>query len=143
MPLRLTTIFLLASVAAAHAQHQPHQNQPQKTGGTPASQMADRAHANSDVLDATSGGTVGIYEAPDASQKPSGAQPLIRRPLLNGTPSDALLHYPYGRYAPTLGNVDPNSMANPLARNAPAALPPPGSFRPPALGSQPAFSRGR
>ena len=160
MQLRLITALLLASVTAAQAQHlSQHQAQPQNSATTPASQMAARASANaSQGLDAASGGMAGLYASPDdtSSDQPSDAQRIIRGSV-NGKPGDPVLHYPYGRYQPTLGNVDPNSLgntlANPLARGAPGTVSPPlqtnvpafspGFSRPFGTGAGPAFSHGR
>ena len=158
MQLRLPAFLLLASVTAAQAQNlSQHQTQPQNSGSTPASQMAARANANANqILDAASGGTASLYASPDdtSSDQPSGAQRLIPGQV-NGTLGDPVLHYPYGRYQPTLGNVDPNSLANPLVRSAPGTASSPSPFRPnvPAFspgftpsfgtGGGPAFSRGR
>ena len=158
MQLRLTTALLLASVTAAQAQHlSQHQAQPQNSATTPASQMAARASANaSQGLDAASGGMASLYASPDDTSPtlPSGPQRLIRGPAngqVNGTPNDPVLHYPYGRYQPTLGNVDPNSLANPFVRGAPGTASPPSPFRgnspgfSPTFGTAgvPAFGRGR
>jgi hypothetical protein len=159
MQLRLTTALLLASVTAAQAQHLPQHQAPSK-GTTPASQMADRARANTNpnqVLDAASGGMASLVSPDDASPAPpSGTQRLIRGEV-NGTPRDPVLHYPYGRYQPTLGNVDPNSLgnslanplANPVTRSAPVTTLPPPAFKAnapafsPGFGTAPAFARGR
>lgn len=117
MRLRLATALLLASAAAAQAQlHTPN------TGaGTPASQMAGRAAANANqVRDAAANGMASLYASPDdtKSQQPSDAQRIIRGQV-NGTAGDPALHYPYGRYGATLGNVNPNSLANPFLRPTP------------------------
>jgi hypothetical protein len=123
MRLNLATALLLASVTAAQAQLQTP-NQSQNTGGsTPASQMAGRAAANANqVRDAAANGMASLYTSPESDQ-PSATQRVIRGPAnsqLNGTPSDPVLHYPYGRYGASLGNVNPNSLANPFTRGAPA-----------------------
>lgn len=151
--MRLATVLLLASVTAAQAQllSQHHA----KTG-TPASQMADRAHANANkVRDAAANGITSLYASPgDASaDQPSATQSIIRSDL-HATPNDPVLHYPYGRYGATLGNVDPNSLANPLVnplanpltRGTPGMVAPPTPFttNAPAFGAAaPTFHRGR
>src|SRR5689334_11937296 len=111
MRLRLTTLLLLASVTIAEAQrHAP------ATGGTPAAQMAARAKANAGtnrILDAASGGMASLYPSPDSAPADlSASADRIIRSQVTGTPGDQLIHYPYGRYGATLGNVDPNSLYN-------------------------------
>lgn len=114
MLVRLATILLLASALAAQAQL-PVPN------STPASQMAARANANaSQARDAAAGAVTGL--SPDDTPSQSSDSQRIIRGQVNGTSSDPLLHYPYGRYGATLGNVDPSSLANPFTRNAPAAM---------------------
>ena len=149
MRLRLTTALLLASVTAAQAQHLSQQ-QGQDTGSTPASEMAARAKASAgpdQVLDAASGGMASLYASPDDTSPtlPSGPQRLIRGPAngqVNGTPNDPVLHYPFGRYQPTLGNVDPNSLANPFVRGAPGMASQPSPFRDNSPGFSPTFGTG-
>jgi len=151
MRLRLTTALLLASVTAAQAQHLSQQ-QGQDTGSTPASEMAARAKAGpNQVLDAASGGMASLYASPDDNSpaQPSGTQRLIRGPAngpmngqVNGTPTDPVLHYPFGRYQPTLGNVDPNSLANPFVRGAPGMASQPSPFRDNSPGFSPTFGTG-
>ena len=142
MYLRLATALLLASAVSASAQ---------RASGTPASQMAARAAANAgEAQDAAANGVNSLYASPDdtTAEQPSDAQRIIRGQV-NGTPNDPILHYPYGRYSPTLGNVSPDSLANPFTNPAlrGTAQPAPSPFRAnaPAFGISraPAFSRGR
>jgi len=151
MLLRLTTALFLASLATAYAQP-VSEHQAQSTDGSAASQMAGRAAANAnEVRDAAANGINSLYTSPDAAapKQPSSAQRIIRGQV-TGTSGDPVINYPYGRYQPTLGNVNPNSLANPFVtppgRGTPsAALPTPFTSNPPAFGTSrgPAFSRGR
>jgi len=121
-PLLATAVFL-ASIAAAHAQ---------RASQTPAAAMAARANqTSSQALDAANG-TQGLYIPPSDTAPDSGTpQPILRGPANSQAPgADPVLRYPYGRYQPTLGNVDPNSLANPFLKTAPPPTPPP-AFRPP------------
>jgi hypothetical protein len=121
MRLHLVTALLLASVTAAQAQLHPP-----SASSTPASQMAGRAAANANqVRDAAANGVASLYASPDdtPSEPPSNTQRVIRGQV-NGTQGDPQIHYPYGRYGATLGNVNPNSLANPFTRGTPGALPP-------------------
>lgn len=118
MLLRLSAALLLASAVTASAQR-----------GTAASQMAARAAANASQALDTASGTPGVYALPPDASPPAaspdpGAPQRIIRGHLTGTPSDPYLHYPYGRYQPTLGNVNPNSLANPFLRDAPGTVQP-------------------
>jgi len=151
MLLRLTTALFLASLATASAQPVSG-HQAQSTDGSAASQMAGRAAANAnEVRDAAANGINSLYTSPDdvAPKQPSSAQRIIRGQV-TGTSGDPVINYPYGRYQPTLGNVNPNSLGNPfaapLARGAPSVAPPaPFTPNPVAIGASraPAFSRGR
>ena len=116
MRLCLTTALLLASLLAAQAQQRST-----STGGTPASQMAARANANANQARDTAVGAAISLSPDDTPAQPSDGQRIIRGSV-NGTPADPVLHYPYGRYQPTLGNVDPNSLANPFTRAQPSPV---------------------
>lgn len=133
MRLYLTTALLLASVAAAQAQ-------PANTG-TPASQMAARAHANANqVRDPSANGLTSVAPDDASADQPSTTQRIIRGQV-SGTSNDPVLHYPYGRYGASLGNVDPGSLANPFVRGAPGTLAP--TLPSATTGRTPAFHRGR
>jgi hypothetical protein len=121
MRLHLATALLLASVAAAQAQ-----SRAPSTNSSPAAQMAGRAAANANqVRDAAANGVASLYASPDdtPSEPPSNTQRVIRGQV-NGTIADPQIHYPYGRYGATLGNIDPNSLANPFTRGAPGTFAP-------------------
>lgn len=122
MRLRLATALLLAPVLTAQAQIRAP-----NTAGTPASQMAARANANASQARDTAMGTVTSLPPDDTTSQPSDTQRIIRGQV-NGTLNDPLLHYPYGRYGATLGNVDPSSLANPFTRSAPGTANPQSPF---------------
>ena len=143
MLLRLTTALFLASLATAYAQP-VSEHQAQSTDGSAASQMAGRAAANAnEVRDAAANGINSLYTSPDAAapKQPSSAQRIIRGQV-TGTSGDPVINYPYGRYQPTLGNVDPNSLANPFVRGAPGMASQPSPFRDNSPGFSPTFGTG-
>jgi hypothetical protein len=132
MRLYLTTALLLASVAAAQAQ-------PANTG-TPASQMAARAHANANKVREPANALTSVAPDDASADQPSTTQRIIRGQV-SGTSNDPVLHYPYGRYGASLGNVDPGSLANPFVRGAPGTLAP--TLPSATTGRTPAFHPGR
>jgi len=122
MRLPLVPALLIASVIAAQAQIRAP-----NTGSTPASQMAARANANASQALDTAARAAASLPPDDTSSQPSDSQRIIRGQV-SGKLTDPLLHYPYGRYGATLGNVDPSSLANPFTRNAPGTVNPQSPF---------------